>query len=307
MTAELDFNVKNLIEEKYDPNFLNQVKSIRSRQELTNKEPSKVIDLDQHVISKKSNAESKGILNNIIKKSKNKNILNKNAIGTANDTWANNKVMYGHKCKNSTTHSEATVNYELNHTVVHTKLERGTIKRLSIAVVVNYIKNAHGKLVPLNVMQIDQIKKLTQAAVGYSEARGDTVSIVNSLFFKPKINDVNVITSTNNILVSHVYLKRICLIFLFIVVICFLSYLILAKIFRNRNINKINHLNNSKFDNDDHLRQNETKLNQENKFFNNEYNLYSTQYNSIQDIEKLREYDSEVIAKIIKYWMHKSL
>jgi len=82
--------------------------------------------------------------------------------------------------KNSTT------NYEVDKTIRHIKGVPGVIRRLSIAVVVNQkqeeAKGGKTKAVPLSPDQMKQLETLTQQAVGFSQDRGDSINIVNSLF-----------------------------------------------------------------------------------------------------------------------------
>ncbi|CFQ36177.1 MULTISPECIES: flagellar basal-body MS-ring/collar protein FliF [Yersinia] len=75
-----------------------------------------------------------------------------------------------------------TTNYELDRTLTHIKRSTGSIERLSIAVVINYLPTAEGESAPLPKEQMEQISALVKEAVGFSAERGDTVNIVNSPF-----------------------------------------------------------------------------------------------------------------------------
>jgi flagellar M-ring protein FliF len=75
-----------------------------------------------------------------------------------------------------------TVNYELDRTIRHTKMNVGDVQRLSVAVVVNYREDDKGKALALNEQQLKQIEDLTREAMGYSQQRGDSVNVVNSQF-----------------------------------------------------------------------------------------------------------------------------
>lgn len=77
---------------------------------------------------------------------------------------------------------DATTNYELDRTLTHIKRSTGSIERLSVAVVINYLQDKDGALVPLTKDQMAQVNALVKEAIGYSEARGDTLNIVNSAF-----------------------------------------------------------------------------------------------------------------------------
>ncbi len=81
----------------------------------------------------------------------------------------------------------ATINYELDKTVRHTKGAPGTIKRISVAVVVNNKKgppdkDGKSKSVPLTAAEMKQINDLVHEAMGFSQERGDTLNIANASF-----------------------------------------------------------------------------------------------------------------------------
>jgi len=80
-------------------------------------------------------------------------------------------------------------NYELDKTISHTKLATGTIRRLSIAVVVDNKQefDENGELVSKPWMddELDRFTTLVKEAVGFDARRGDTVNIVNSSFIPP--------------------------------------------------------------------------------------------------------------------------
>lgn len=83
-------------------------------------------------------------------------------------------------------HKESTTNYELDKTISHTKLPVGSIKRLSVAVVVNNkaIRDKKGKVtyLPLTKEELAQVYNLTKEAMGFNQARGDTLNVVNAPF-----------------------------------------------------------------------------------------------------------------------------
>ncbi|WKX25395.1 flagellar basal-body MS-ring/collar protein FliF [Tatumella ptyseos] len=85
--------------------------------------------------------------------------------------------------------NESTVNYELDKTTRRTLLSTGGIKRLSVAVVVNYQTDKEGKEAALSTEKINQITSLVKQAMGYSEARGDTVNVVNTPFTAHEFTD----------------------------------------------------------------------------------------------------------------------
>lgn len=81
----------------------------------------------------------------------------------------------------------ATINYELDKTIRHTKGSSGLIKRLSVAVVVNNRKgqpDEEGKIAPqpYSSAEMEQINALVREAMGYDQARGDSLSVANVTF-----------------------------------------------------------------------------------------------------------------------------
>jgi len=88
------------------------------------------------------------------------------------------------------THKDLTVNYEVDKTVKYVQQQVGGIKRLSVAVVVNYKKDIDkaGKVTmkPLTEQEKNQITDLVKEAMGYNKDRGDTLNVVNSAFASPE-------------------------------------------------------------------------------------------------------------------------
>jgi len=86
----------------------------------------------------------------------------------------------------SNTRKESTVNYEVDKTIRHVRQPIGGIKRLSVAVVVNYRKatDSAGKVsrTPLAAEEITKINDLVKETMGYNKDRGDTLNVANSPF-----------------------------------------------------------------------------------------------------------------------------
>ena len=81
--------------------------------------------------------------------------------------------------------TKETRNYEVNKTISHTRRVPGTIQKLSVAVVVDYVLDDNGERIALDQARIDQITALVREAIGFSAERGDTVQIINSPFIAP--------------------------------------------------------------------------------------------------------------------------
>ncbi|CAB3745116.1 Flagellar M-ring protein [Achromobacter ruhlandii] len=77
---------------------------------------------------------------------------------------------------------DATTNYEVDRTISHIKQPVGTLKRLSVAVVVNYVRDKDGELAALPPEELNKLTNLVREAMGYSESRGDSLNLVNSQF-----------------------------------------------------------------------------------------------------------------------------
>lgn len=81
---------------------------------------------------------------------------------------------------------QATRNFEIDRTLSYSKQPGGRIKRVTVAVLLDNVRStaADGKetSAPLSAAQIDDITKLVKSSVGFDEARGDSVSVVNAPF-----------------------------------------------------------------------------------------------------------------------------
>lgn len=84
------------------------------------------------------------------------------------------------------TQKDSAVNYEVDKTIRHTRLTAGAIKRLSVAVVVNQRRDAGAKgkpaFRPRSEAEMAQLTNLVRQAMGYTEARGDSVTVANAPF-----------------------------------------------------------------------------------------------------------------------------
>jgi flagellar M-ring protein FliF len=81
---------------------------------------------------------------------------------------------------------KATRNFEMDKTISHVREVPGKLLRLSVAVVVDYITDEDGNRAALEQGRLDEITTLVREAVGFDDARGDTVSVINSPFVVPE-------------------------------------------------------------------------------------------------------------------------
>ncbi|KAJ8136759.1 hypothetical protein OY671_010028, partial [Metschnikowia pulcherrima] len=77
---------------------------------------------------------------------------------------------------------DATPNHEVDRTISHIKQPAGTVKRSSVAVVVNYVRDKDGDLKASPPEESSKSTNLVREAMGYSESRGDSSNSVNSQF-----------------------------------------------------------------------------------------------------------------------------
>ena len=82
-----------------------------------------------------------------------------------------------------------TQNFELDKTISHTQLATGSVKRISVAVVIDDKKDiAEDGTVTTTPRTEDELKRITalvKEAVGFNAQRGDTVNIINAAFVSP--------------------------------------------------------------------------------------------------------------------------
>jgi len=77
---------------------------------------------------------------------------------------------------------DATINYEVDRTINHVKHAIGNVKRLSVAVVINHRPDSDGEMQALPPEELAKLEQLVREAMGFSEARGDSLNLANSRF-----------------------------------------------------------------------------------------------------------------------------
>ena len=91
--------------------------------------------------------------------------------------------------------SQATRNFELDRTLSYSRNDSGRIARLTVAVVVDDLiqrnsETGAAERTPWNENEIERITTLVRNAVGYSAARGDSVSVINSPFVEGVVEEI---------------------------------------------------------------------------------------------------------------------
>ncbi|MFB0713220.1 flagellar basal-body MS-ring/collar protein FliF [Buttiauxella noackiae] len=173
VTAQIDFANKEKTEEQYRPNSDPSQAAVRSRQ-LNQSEQ----------VNGRNPGGVPGALSNQPAPPNNAPIATAPQNNAANAPQQNQTTSMGGSTPtgSSNTQRDETTNYEVDRTILHTRLNTGDIQRLSVAVVVNYRQLTDGKPLPLTAEQMKQIENLTREAMGYSDTRGDTLNVVNSPF-----------------------------------------------------------------------------------------------------------------------------
>lgn len=164
--ADLDFSLDEATSETYKPNPAPDAQSIRSQQSVEELNASKAAEGVPGALTNQPPGAA--------------------AAPLEAPAGANAGPNAGGQNSNSS-RKESTINFELDKTVRHVKASQGRIKRISTAVVVNHRaaldkEGKPGKPVPLSAQEMQQINGLVREAMGFTQARGDTVSVVNAAF-----------------------------------------------------------------------------------------------------------------------------
>lgn len=179
VTAQINFDTAEQTDEKYQPNANPTNSAIRSRQTSTSDQSGSPYPggVPGALSNQPAPANTAPVTTNNAANGQAANGQN-NAANNANQTTSTAPASSGP----TNSRRDDTVNYELDRTIRHTKVNVGDVQRLSVAVVVNFRADDKGKAVALNEQQLKQIEDLTREAMGYSQTRGDSVNVVNSQF-----------------------------------------------------------------------------------------------------------------------------
>lgn len=130
--------------------------------------------------------------------------------------------------KTSTERTDETVNYEITKTIKNHIKETGTIKLLSIAIMVDgtYTKNEKTDQMdyaPRKPEELKQIESLVKSAIGFDEKRGDKIQVLNMKFsrdaaeLEPESNLDWIKTEFHNILQTLVIAIVVILVILLVI------------------------------------------------------------------------------------------
>ncbi len=173
--ADLDFSEDESTSESYKPNPTPETQAVRSQQTMS----------DTSAGAGNTAGGIPGALSNQPPGPASAPLSGQQA-GAGTGTGASAGLNSGSNKRDSVT------NYELDKTIRHVRESLGRVKRLSVAVVVNYRASTEPdtKPTPLAPQLLDQVNNLAKDAVGYNQARGDTVNVVNAAFTETKVEEV---------------------------------------------------------------------------------------------------------------------
>ena len=294
VNADIDFSRQESTSEIYDPNSDASNQTIRSKQQIEN-----------------SQLASSNIIGGVPGALSNQPVPTPSApIDGESDTKDKDD-----KQKMYHLQSNKTLNFEVNRQVIHSKIPEGRIKRLSVAVLVNYKfisageitsaneenseQEAVEKWVKLDQEELTHIEALARQAMGFSDLRGDSLTVAN-LKFTDQIEDEN---ATMVFLQKHEVfdmLKVAIKYLIYILIIWFAWRKVLRSIWikiQRQYLNTDNRSSDGTMASEDKLDYKaHSKLQQ--KIF--EDNMQQQQY-----IRKIVEKDPRVMALIIRGWMNK--
>lgn len=293
VNADIDFSRQESTSEIYDPNSDASNQTIRSKQQIEN-----------------SQLASSNIIGGVPGALSNQPVPTPSAPidGESDSKDKDDKQKMYHLQSNKT------LNFEVNRQVIHSKIPEGRIKRLSVAVLVNYKfisadeitsaneenseQEAVEKWVKLDQEELTHIEALARQAMGFSDLRGDSLTVAN-LKFTDQIEDEN---ATMLFLQKHEVfdmLKVAIKYLIYILIIWFVWRKVLRSIWikiQRQYLNTDNSSSDGTMASEDKLDYKaHSKLQQ--KIF--EDNMQQQQY-----IRKIVEKDPRVLALIIRGWMN---
>lgn len=230
---------------------------------------------------------------------------------------------------NSSRHDQ-TSNYEVNRTIRHVQEQRGVVKRLSVAVVVNYrpapakpvapeapatseekkegdtapaaaeATPAEGQLVALDAETMDRIKRVARETMGYSETRGDSLEIVNTPL-TPAVDEDTTPWWEHPLLVSFInnYARYL--------VYAFIAWMLWRKVVRPHWLQYRDRLEQQRRLQELTAQEEEEEEDDDTEFEREVAQIKRQQHeNRIRDVRERARQDPSLIAMILKGWMHES-
>lgn len=169
VSADIDFSQAEMTSEQHRPNQGNEPSAVRSQQTIEDGRPGSAQPAGvPGAVSNQPPAPSSAPINGQAA-----------PVGVTPQGQAS-------AGQSGSTRRESVINYEVDRTVRTVRESSGSIKRLSAAVVVNHKttldKNGKPVSAPIPAQQIEQMTALVRETIGFNQARGDSVNLVNAAF-----------------------------------------------------------------------------------------------------------------------------
>ncbi|WP_070401149.1 flagellar basal-body MS-ring/collar protein FliF [Hydrogenophaga sp. PML113] len=169
VSADIDFSQAEMTSEQHRPNQGNEPSAVRSQQTIEDGRPGSAQPAGvPGAVSNQPPAPSSAPINGQAA-----------PVGVTPQGQAN-------AGQGGSTRRESVINYEVDRTVRTVRESSGSIKRLSAAVVVNHKttldKNGKPVSAPIPAQQIEQMTALVRETIGFNQARGDSVNLMNAAF-----------------------------------------------------------------------------------------------------------------------------
>ncbi|CAL4318514.1 Flagellar M-ring protein [Buchnera aphidicola (Eriosoma lanigerum)] len=294
VTAKMNFNVETRSEDKYLPNFFDKDQSIRSKQTMSHIQLETDNKKQSHQIISNFDHDQIQDSDNLINTKKNTSVKKmipeqKSSLIQQIPTDSNNQ-------------QENTINYELDHVLSHIQVHTGDIQHLSAAVIINYVKNQKGELIPLNNKSLNQIKHLVQKIIGYSKNRKDSIEVVNAAFVQRTPSaPIHKIITIKRVQSNQDILK---LLFSIIVILLFIIICYQYKI-RKYKRNKINLLSQQNTSLQKETIKSNVKANIDESFEEKNNNLKQSNFNqNINNSITKKNNDPKITALTIQKWIN---
>lgn len=179
VTASIDFSVGEHTQETYDPNQDPNQASVRSIQSSESEQ------IGSNSVGGVPGALSNQPAPNVASPVQNANGQNEQN-NAQNDQAAEEQTTEVQPVQPRSSTKGSTTNYEVNRLIRHVQEDTGQVERLSVAVVVNYRdqtgEDGQTRMVALSDEEMAKIQRLVREGMGYSEARGDSLEVVNAAF-----------------------------------------------------------------------------------------------------------------------------
>ncbi|NMM08551.1 flagellar basal-body MS-ring/collar protein FliF [Polaromonas sp.] len=199
VTADIDFSVVEATDEKYRPNQEPGTAAIRSEQSSESAQPGNNTPSGvPGALTNQPQVNPVAPISTVppVAPKPGAAAVDQMKISTELGNLGNLSSLGGLARSGGSGRKDGTTNYELDRSIRHVQQGAGGIKRLSVAVVVNYRSAAGAQGKPtaqaLSAAELEQIQNLVKEAMGFNRERGDSVNVVNSLFATEVVETVDV-------------------------------------------------------------------------------------------------------------------